>query len=97
MKWQSEYAPFREKQIPEIMDLNVLPPFRNQGIGSALLETAERDSPTATWLDSAWVYMRDTAMPICFISREDIVPMGLELPLIINGLPTENRFSLTMI
>jgi GNAT superfamily N-acetyltransferase len=41
LKWQSNYQPFRENQIPEIMDLNVLPPFQGKGIGSKLLKTAE--------------------------------------------------------
>jgi len=41
LKWQSNYQPFRKGKIPEIIDLNVLPPFRNCGIGSQLLETAE--------------------------------------------------------
>ncbi|HXF90448.1 MAG TPA: GNAT family N-acetyltransferase [Candidatus Nitrosotenuis sp.] len=42
LKWQSKYKSFRDQQIPEIKDFNVLPPFRQKGIGSALLETAER-------------------------------------------------------
>ena len=41
LKWQSEYAPFHKKGIPEIVDLNVLPKFRKQGIGSKLLDLAE--------------------------------------------------------
>lgn len=41
LKWQSNYRPFRMNKIPEIMDLNVLPPFRKRGIGSKLLEIAE--------------------------------------------------------
>lgn len=41
---ESLYQPFRKNQIPEIMDLNVLPPFRNKGIGSLLIETAEREA-----------------------------------------------------
>ncbi len=40
----SLYPPFNEKQIPEIMDLNVLPPFRNKGIGSLLIATAELEA-----------------------------------------------------
>lgn len=44
--WQSRYQPFRKKQIPEIMDLNVLPPSRNWGIGSRLLEVAEAAAAT---------------------------------------------------
>jgi GNAT superfamily N-acetyltransferase len=41
LKYNSEYKPFSENTIPEIMDLNVLPEFRNRGIGSKLLEIAE--------------------------------------------------------
>jgi GNAT superfamily N-acetyltransferase/dephospho-CoA kinase len=40
--WQSQYQSFYKHQIPEIMDLNVLPNFRNLGVGSHLMETAER-------------------------------------------------------
>lgn len=39
--WASDYRPFAERQIPEISDLNVLPPHRRQGIGNALLDHAE--------------------------------------------------------
>ena len=41
VKWQSDYKPFQEKNIPEINDLNVLPDHRKQGIGSQLLQEAE--------------------------------------------------------
>ncbi|MFO8671942.1 GNAT family N-acetyltransferase [Legionella pneumophila serogroup 1] len=41
LKWISQYEPFAQKGIPEIMDLNVLPSFRKLGIGSSLLITAE--------------------------------------------------------
>jgi GNAT superfamily N-acetyltransferase len=39
--WHPDYAPLRENGIPEIQDLNVLPPFRRRGIGSRLLDAAE--------------------------------------------------------
>ena len=39
--WVSDYRPFAERQIPEISDLNVLPPHRRHGIGNALLDRAE--------------------------------------------------------
>ena len=42
LKWTSLYEPFAQKQIPEIMDLNVLPSFRQFGIGSTLLKVAEK-------------------------------------------------------
>ncbi|KTC64735.1 GNAT family acetyltransferase [Legionella adelaidensis] len=44
LKRTSYYRPFKENHIPEIMDLNVLPPFRNKGIGSLLIETAEKEA-----------------------------------------------------
>ncbi len=44
LKWHSEYAPFHEKNIPEISDLNVLPKFRKQRIAAALLERAEEEA-----------------------------------------------------
>jgi GNAT superfamily N-acetyltransferase len=43
ISWRSGYRPFRERNIPEIMDFNVLPKFRRQGIGSLLMDRAERE------------------------------------------------------
>lgn len=34
LKWLSYYEPFRQQNIPEIMDLNVLPPYVKEGINS---------------------------------------------------------------
>lgn len=39
--WKSLYEPFRSANIPEIVDFNVLPKFRRQGIGSRLMDKAE--------------------------------------------------------
>jgi GNAT superfamily N-acetyltransferase len=41
LTWKSPYPFFADNNIPEIMDLNVLPQFRRNGIGTALIETAE--------------------------------------------------------
>jgi GNAT superfamily N-acetyltransferase len=41
--WSSTYPPFREAGIPEITDFNVLPEFRRQGIGTALMDKAENE------------------------------------------------------
>ena len=41
LKWTSLYQPFERANIPEIMDLNVLPPYQKKGIGSTLLDLAE--------------------------------------------------------
>ena len=40
--WQLYYSHFREHHIPEIQDLNVSPDYRRQGIGTKLLDEAER-------------------------------------------------------
>ncbi len=40
--WQSHYQPFRWAGTPEIVDFNVLPQFRRQGIGTQLMDEAER-------------------------------------------------------
>ena len=42
LKWRSGYPAFEAQNIPEIMDLNVLPSFRKMGIGSLLLDAAEK-------------------------------------------------------
>lgn len=42
LKWLSHYQSFKEQHIPEIMDLNVLLPYRNKGIGTQLLAVAEQ-------------------------------------------------------
>jgi GNAT superfamily N-acetyltransferase len=44
LKWQSKYKPYLKAHIPEIMDFNVLPQFRKQGIGSKLLDIAEDEA-----------------------------------------------------
>ncbi len=40
--WRSEYPPFRNAGIPEIVDFNVLPAYRRRGVGTALMDMAER-------------------------------------------------------
>src|SRR5688500_10207574 len=41
--WTSSYEPFRKAKIPEIVDFNVLPEFRRQGIGTQLMDKAESE------------------------------------------------------
>ena len=40
--WQSAHEPFQTNGIPEIVDFNVLPHLRRRGIGSRLMDEAER-------------------------------------------------------
>lgn len=42
MIWSPGYGPFRDAGIPEINDFNVLPELRRQGVGSRLMDEAER-------------------------------------------------------
>lgn len=42
LKWHSDYKIFADDNIPEISDLNVLPSFRNKGVGSELIEKCEQ-------------------------------------------------------
>ena len=42
IKWRSDYKPFRMEEIPEIADFNVLKKFQRNGIGTRLMDEAER-------------------------------------------------------
>jgi GNAT superfamily N-acetyltransferase len=42
VQWVSRYAGFQEPCIPEVQDLNVIATSRRQGVGSMLLDHAER-------------------------------------------------------
>lgn len=39
--WKSDYLPFRELNIPEIVDFNVLIKYQQRGIGNKLMDAAE--------------------------------------------------------
>ncbi len=40
--WEPTYAYFRQRAIPEVQDLNVLPAYRRRGIATRLVGLAER-------------------------------------------------------
>ncbi len=40
--WNSDYEPFRQQGIPEIVDLNVIDEYQRQGIGTRLICAAEQ-------------------------------------------------------
>lgn len=40
--WEPDYPPFNTGKIPEIQDLNVLPKSRRKGIGTKLMDEAEK-------------------------------------------------------
>ncbi len=39
--WRSDYSPFRKQNIPEIVDLNVLPKYQRQRVATKLMDKAE--------------------------------------------------------
>lgn len=40
--WEPRYPPFQKKRIPEVVDFNVLKKFQRKGIGTALMDEAEK-------------------------------------------------------
>ena len=42
INWKSDYPPFQKKGIPEIVDFNVLKKYQRRGIGTQLMDEAER-------------------------------------------------------
>jgi GNAT superfamily N-acetyltransferase len=46
VQWKSGYPPFEEAEIPETQDFNVLPFYRRRGIGTLLMDEAERQIAT---------------------------------------------------
>lgn len=42
ISWESQYPYFKERGIPEIVDFNVLKKYQRKGLGSLLMEEAER-------------------------------------------------------
>lgn len=75
LKWKSDYPPFVDQAIPEIKDLNVLPPYRRQGVGSLLLDEIEAMAYaksarvglgvglTADYQDALRIYIRRGYLP----------------------------------
>lgn len=44
--WTSDYPPFRNAGVAEIVDLNVLPAFRRHGVATALMDALEHTAAT---------------------------------------------------
>ncbi len=42
INWVSDYPPFSKEGIPEIVDFNVLKKYQRKGVGSVLMDEAER-------------------------------------------------------
>lgn len=42
IKWTSDYQPFKDRGIPEIVDFNVLKDSQRQGVGTRIMDEAEQ-------------------------------------------------------
>lgn len=83
--WTSWYLPFVAEHIPEINDFNVLPNFRRRGIGTALMDEAERVIATRSPVAGLGVGMTaDYGDAMRLYVRRGYVPDG-------RGLTTHER------
>jgi GNAT superfamily N-acetyltransferase len=83
--WQSDYLPFAAALVPEISDFNVLPRFQRQGIGTALMDEAERIIAARSLVAGMGVGMtRDYGNAQRLYVRRGYVPDG-------NGLMTHDQ------
>jgi len=44
IKWKADHSFFKDTGMPEISDLNVLPYYRNQGVGTTLIKFCEKSA-----------------------------------------------------
>ncbi|MCB0854975.1 MAG: GNAT family N-acetyltransferase, partial [Bacteroidetes bacterium] len=85
IKWESDYIPFREKAIPEIVDFNVLKKFQRKGIGTALMDEAEkRIKQVSDYAGIGFGVYKDYGAAQVLYIRRNYVPDG-------NGLVKDSR------
>lgn len=77
IQWEANYLPFKENKIPEIVDFNVLKLFQRRGIGTALMDEAERRIKTVSPLAGIGfgVHQDYGAAQILYVNR-NYVPDG---------------------
>jgi len=91
--WQPHYPPFRDGGIPDIQDFNVLPPFRRQGIGTALLDRAEQIVAERSPVVGIGVGLyADYGAAQCLYARRGYIPDGRGL--MYNDEPVERGESI---
>lgn len=78
LKFQSKYPSFLEKNIPEINDFNVLPKYRNKGIGLKLLKAAETIAATRSDIVGIGVGLyADYGAALKMYVKQGYIPDGL--------------------
>lgn len=85
IQWQSDYIPFKERKIPEIVDFNVLKKYQRKGIGTRLMDEAEKRISEVSKIVGigVGVYEDYGAAQILYIKR-NYIPDG-------NGLVQNSR------
>jgi GNAT superfamily N-acetyltransferase len=79
LKWQSQYPSFKSQNIPEIMDLNVLPVYRKMGIGSLLLDRAEKEALTKSQIIGIGVVYMQVKMEAMELLKDCISNVAISL------------------
>ena len=90
INWKSDYAPFREKEIPEIVDLNVPRKYHRKGIATAMMDEAEnRMKKVSSFAGIGFGVTQDYgAAQVLYINR-GYKPDGRGLCK--NGIPVKHR------
>ena len=85
INWQSGYFPFRKKNIPEIVDLNVLKNYQRRGIGTILMHEAEsRIRNISKYAGIAYGVTKDYGSAQIFYIKRNYKPDG-------NGLVKDSK------
>jgi ribosomal protein S18 acetylase RimI-like enzyme len=99
--WESEYPPFRAEGIPEIVDFNVLQKYQRQGMGTALMDEAERRIATRSPMAGIGVGLTPDYGPAQILyARRGYIPDGRGLDydgqILTYGMPTTVDDSLVL-
>ncbi|MEM7102890.1 MAG: GNAT family N-acetyltransferase [Bacteroidota bacterium] len=85
IKWISDYPVFKERDIPEIVDFNVLQKYQRQGIGTALMDDAEsRISKVSSYCGIRFGVTQDYGAAQVLYIKRGYIPDG-------NGLAKETK------
>jgi len=80
INWKSDYIPFIEKNIPEIVDFNVMKKFLRKGIGSRLMDEAElRISKVSSIAGIGFGVHKDYGPAQILYARRGYIPLGTGL------------------
>ena len=95
IQWQSDYLPFQKKEIPEIIDFNVLKKFQRQNIGTILMDEAERRiKKKSKYAGIGFGVTQDYGAAQILYIRRNYIPDGNGL--VINSKPVQYEDQVTI-